>query len=395
MVFFMSELHCFERNERPCSCTECDGHSCCQSTSQAQEETHKVLTRLLYWIRPQGVPTRSEDVAGDRCAVPILHFHWQRGQSWSSSEAPTNGQDHDLGYLLTRTSQESPYETTHFIVDWLSASKQSLEADLLWSPQARFLAHVHAQYQERYVVFYFCFHRQGLIGDVFFHPDYDVEGDFRARTKANAMKLFRVQDDGSNQVEIKNEVWFDLAMDYVSVRLLILSDCDVGQHDPDLSEEPPAGWTKWPHGWSVYAHHCRCCPPRLCQPVIQHTDLGLCACIWLKHAPRNLFFRRSYLFANLRQRLQLALGCRARVWSAHSCKHCSVILQNHGQHLPLNCAPNRLAFQPTARIQWQADMVTLIERQATYKIVRIWCPIHQADLVMKTCINLLTGGLFY
>jgi hypothetical protein len=45
-----------------------------------------------------------------------------------------------------------------------------------------------------------------LIGDVFFHPDYDVEGDFRARTKANAMKLFRVQDDGSNQVEIKNEV---------------------------------------------------------------------------------------------------------------------------------------------------------------------------------------------
>jgi hypothetical protein len=47
---------------------------------------------------------------------------------------------------------------------------------------------------------------EDLIGDVFFHPDDDVVGNFCARTKANAMKLFRVQDDGSNQVEIKNEV---------------------------------------------------------------------------------------------------------------------------------------------------------------------------------------------
>ena len=40
-------------------------------------------------------------------------------------------------------------------------------------------------------------------------------------------------------------------------------------------------------------------------------------------------------------------------------------------------------------------MVTLLERQATNKIVRIRCPIHQADLVAKACINALLEGYFY
>ena len=60
---------------------------------------------------------------------------------------------------------------------------------------------------------------EDLIGDVFFHPDDDVEGDGPAITKANAMRLFRVQCDGSYQVEIKNELRFNLAMDYISVGL--------------------------------------------------------------------------------------------------------------------------------------------------------------------------------
>ena len=60
---------------------------------------------------------------------------------------------------------------------------------------------------------------EDLIGGVFFHPDDDVEGDGPAITKANAMKLFRVQDDGSYQVRIKNELRFNLSMDYVSVGL--------------------------------------------------------------------------------------------------------------------------------------------------------------------------------
>ena len=40
-------------------------------------------------------------------------------------------------------------------------------------------------------------------------------------------------------------------------------------------------------------------------------------------------------------------------------------------------------------------VVTLLEHQETNRIVRIWCPIHQADIVAKACINALSEGRFY
>ncbi|CAK9232025.1 unnamed protein product [Sphagnum troendelagicum] len=59
-----------------------------------------------------------------------------------------------------------------------------------------------------------------VVGDLFFHSEEDEEDDAsKPITKANAMKLFKLQDDESYLVTIKNSLQFDLAIRHVSVGL--------------------------------------------------------------------------------------------------------------------------------------------------------------------------------
>ncbi|CAM6061016.1 unnamed protein product [Sphagnum tenellum] len=59
-----------------------------------------------------------------------------------------------------------------------------------------------------------------VVGDLFFHPEEDEEDDaFEPITKANTMKLFKPQEDGSYMVMIKNSLRFDLAIQHVYVGL--------------------------------------------------------------------------------------------------------------------------------------------------------------------------------
>jgi hypothetical protein len=60
-----------------------------------------------------------------------------------------------------------------------------------------------------------------LIGELFFHPEEDEEGeeDPTPITRANAMKLFFKQDDGSYVGTIKNPLRFNLALEHTAVGL--------------------------------------------------------------------------------------------------------------------------------------------------------------------------------
>jgi hypothetical protein len=59
-----------------------------------------------------------------------------------------------------------------------------------------------------------------VVGDLFFHPEEDEEDDASEPiTKANAMKLFKLQEDGSYLVTIKNSLRFNLAIQHVSIGL--------------------------------------------------------------------------------------------------------------------------------------------------------------------------------
>jgi hypothetical protein len=59
-----------------------------------------------------------------------------------------------------------------------------------------------------------------LIGELIFHPEEDEEDeDSTPITKANAMKLLVMQDDGSYVVTIKNPLRFNRALDHRAVGL--------------------------------------------------------------------------------------------------------------------------------------------------------------------------------
>jgi hypothetical protein len=59
-----------------------------------------------------------------------------------------------------------------------------------------------------------------LIEDLFFNPSQDEEDDDSTPvTKANAMKLFKLQKDGIYRVTIKNPLRFQFAIDHISVGL--------------------------------------------------------------------------------------------------------------------------------------------------------------------------------
>ncbi|CAK9197247.1 unnamed protein product [Sphagnum troendelagicum] len=58
------------------------------------------------------------------------------------------------------------------------------------------------------------------VGNLFFNPKEDEEdNDSEPITKANAMKLFKLQEDESYLVIIKNSLRFNFAIEHVSVGL--------------------------------------------------------------------------------------------------------------------------------------------------------------------------------
>ncbi len=60
-----------------------------------------------------------------------------------------------------------------------------------------------------------------VVGDFFFHLEEDEENDAsESMMKANAMKLFKLQEDGSYLVTIMNSLRFDLAIRHIYVGLL-------------------------------------------------------------------------------------------------------------------------------------------------------------------------------
>ncbi|CAK9234486.1 unnamed protein product [Sphagnum troendelagicum] len=59
-----------------------------------------------------------------------------------------------------------------------------------------------------------------IVGNLFFNPKEDEEDDdSESVTKPNAMKLFKLQEDESYLVIIKNLLCFNLAIEHVSVGL--------------------------------------------------------------------------------------------------------------------------------------------------------------------------------
>jgi hypothetical protein len=107
--------------------------------------------------------------------------------------------------------------------DWAKYQALSSQAKLSFFNQ-REVSGIHAFLdKENYSLEFTIFQPaivDSLIGDLFFNPSQDEEDDDSTPvTKANAMKLFKLQEDGSYRVTIKNPLRFQLAIDHISVGL--------------------------------------------------------------------------------------------------------------------------------------------------------------------------------
>jgi hypothetical protein len=78
-----------------------------------------------------------------------------------------------------------------------------------------------------------------VVGDMFFHPTEDEEDDdSEPISKANAMKLFKLQENGSYLVMIKTSLRFNLAIEHVSVGLSFRQTAAVITQHRNLSKNP-------------------------------------------------------------------------------------------------------------------------------------------------------------
>jgi len=236
-----------------------------------------------------------------------------------------------------------------------------------------------------------------LIGDLFFHPEEDDENDGPPITKANAMKLFKVQADGSYQVEIKNEVRFNLAMDYISAGLSFRQSAKVmGFTQKRLKNPLLVGLND--HMVGQYAR------------IIVGTSLQDFANIlsvqrmWAFALAFDSSTHQGTSFFDIRIRLAI-LG---NIHNLHL-----VTVPNFQRHTAVNTAALIYTIMDCTFHDWRTKLiglstdgentmtgryggvVTLVEREATNQIIRVWCPIHQIDLHSKNAINTMTDGEFY
>jgi len=74
-----------------------------------------------------------------------------------------------------------------------------------------------------------------IVGNMLFNPEEDKEDDnSEPITKANAMKLFKLQEDRSYLVIIKNSLCFNLAIEHVFVGLSFRQTAAIITHHQNL-----------------------------------------------------------------------------------------------------------------------------------------------------------------
>ncbi|KAH9244818.1 hypothetical protein BASA81_017758 [Batrachochytrium salamandrivorans] len=93
-----------------------------------------------------------------------------------------------------------------------------------------------------------------VVMNLFFHPEEDKESeDTEPITKANAMKLFQLQEDGSYVVVIKNSLRFDLVIQHVSW-IVVSTDRHSNDSVSKCLQDPKTGGHQRSYGRTIRAH---------------------------------------------------------------------------------------------------------------------------------------------
>jgi hypothetical protein len=285
--------------------------------------------------------------------------------------------------------------------DWAKYQALSFQAKLSFFNQ-REVSGIHAFLdKENYSLEFTIFQPaivDSLIGDPFFNPSQDEEDDDSTPVmKANAMKLFKLLEDGSYRVTIKNPLRFQLAIDHISVGLSFRQTAAV-----------------------ITQHRNRCNNPKLAglsdHVVGQFVRVLVAVSLQLIS---NVIANRSVWAFLLAADASTHLGVPMLDQRVRICFN-GVLLNLHLVFFPFferHTATNYVKLITTIldcmHSSWRdkvisissdgestmtgrnGGVVTLLDRDFTNPIPRIWCGPYQLDLIIKHATHDIMDRTFY
>lgn len=225
-----------------------------------------------------------------------------------------------------------------------------------------------------------------IIGEMFFKPELDEDDEeMEPITKRNALKLFHEQPDESYMAKICNPTLYDLVLQHTSVglsfrqtsavieqhkdtfgngKLAGVNDHEVGKmvrvnvatnlqvisdvlHDDEVWSFSLAGDGTTHHGTSFFDVRLRICV----RGFLYNVHL-VCVPFYERHAAANIAKMVCKLLDNL----------------CDSWRSLLISVSTDGENTMTG---------------WLGGFVTLMAKEAIYDVLRVWCPPHQMDLVIK------------
>ncbi len=236
------------------------------------------------------------------------------------------------------------------------------------------------------------------MGDLFFHPEEDEEDDASEPiTKANAMKLFKPQEDGSYLVTIKNSLRFNLAIRHVFVGLSFRQTSKViEQHRSATKNAKLSGLNN--HMVGQFVHVLLVVSLQIISNVLTDpavwafspaadasTHLGVPLLdqrirVCVKGVLYNLhfilvpFFKR-HTVQNYVKLIKILLNTVSPSW-----REKVISISSDGE--------NTMTGRHTG-------VVTLLENECSNLVLHIWCIPHQPNIVVKNATHGVLDEVFY
>jgi hypothetical protein len=237
-----------------------------------------------------------------------------------------------------------------------------------------------------------------VVGDLFFHPEEDEEDDASEPiTKANAMKLFKPQEDGSYLVTIKNFLRFDLAIWHFFVGLSFQQTSKViEQHRSATKNAKLSGLNN--HMVGQFVRVLLTISLQIISNVLTNltvwafslaadasTHLGVPLFdqrirVCVKGVFYNLHFvlvpfLKRHTAQNYMKLIKILLNTVSPSW----CEKI-ISISSDGENI---------------MIGRHAGVVTLMENECSNHVFRIWCIPHQLDIVVKNATHGVLDEAFY
>jgi hypothetical protein len=237
-----------------------------------------------------------------------------------------------------------------------------------------------------------------IVGNLFFNPKEDEEDDdSEPITKANAMKLFKLQEDGSYLVIIKNSLRFNLAIEHVSIGLSFHQTAAViTQHRNLCKNSKLAGLNDHMVGQFVrvlLAVALQSMSTIMNQKHVWEFSLAADAS---SHMGVSL----------LDQRIRICV--EGVLYNLHM-----VLVPFFERHLAVNYVELIKTMFDTLCPNWRSKLisissdgentmtgrhggvVTLLEKECNNPVLRIWCVPYQLDIVVKNATQDVLDQAFY